>query len=349
MKKQTQIYCRTYKKKPPITVITKACNTPKAHGGSGTGSQRTSATTHQQTETEPQMAQAKMRKEYIGSLVLATQSYALEAVHNCGQMLAKGQHAYPSLMQHFPTAEQLLYQKIYQQRPPSFMLDACVVNAKSAWAAVGGISPKVKSPALLSRYLLRESPCQMVMSKQAEAVADQHQLILPANNLQHLSYKLSNLSTLDQKPRSHQSQLLALGMISIDEFGNFSGAITGGNWGQLGKGSLSEAAHYGAGLYADADIGIAVCTGDASLITRYQCSFLIVELMRCGASPFEACWQAIQRIAYKRHNEAAQINCLAINTNTQYGAYSLKDGFKYVLYRHGETQVLPSVYYYETV
>ena len=66
-------------------------------------------------------------------------------------------------------------------------------------------------------------------------------------------------------------------------------------------------------------------------------SHTVVELMRQGYSPEEACKKAVQRIITiaKNKNKSLtdlQIGFIAINKKGEHGAYCLQKGFNYAVY-----------------
>ena len=65
------------------------------------------------------------------------------------------------------------------------------------------------------------------------------------------------------------------------------------------KGRVGDSPIIGSGLFVDNEIGGAVATGLGEEVVKTVGSFLIVELMRQGKSPQEACEEAISRIVNK--------------------------------------------------
>ena len=98
-------------------------------------------------------------------------------------------------------------------------------------------------------------------------------------------------------------------------------------------GRVGDSAIIGSGLYVDNHVGAAGATGLGENVMRHCGSFLVVELMRNGASPNEACRQAIERIAAAdpREIEDLDINFIAINKQGQFGAAGTSQGFKYAV------------------
>ncbi len=111
-------------------------------------------------------------------------------------------------------------------------------------------------------------------------------------------------------------------------------------------GRVGDSPVIGAGLYADDDIGAATATGMGELVLKTLGSFLLVELMRNGMSPQEACEEGINRIIQKIPDyKNFQIGYLAINKAGETGAYAIHKGFNYALFREGEFELIDSDYY----
>jgi Asparaginase len=69
-------------------------------------------------------------------------------------------------------------------------------------------------------------------------------------------------------------------------------------------------------------------------VIRIVGSHLVVELMRQGNSPEDACRKAVERIIQKNPEKAKtiQIGFLALNKNGEYGAYCLQKGFTFAVH-----------------
>jgi N4-(beta-N-acetylglucosaminyl)-L-asparaginase len=89
----------------------------------------------------------------------------------------------------------------------------------------------------------------------------------------------------------------------------------------------------GAGLYVDNEVGAATASGVGEEMIRNAASFLVVELMRQGRSPMEACREAIARVVRKRPeaSKALQVCFLALNKHGEVGAFALHQGFIYAV------------------
>ncbi|WP_312191523.1 isoaspartyl peptidase/L-asparaginase, partial [Sphingobacterium sp.] len=81
------------------------------------------------------------------------------------------------------------------------------------------------------------------------------------------------------------------------------------------------------------EVGGATSTGVGEEVIRNVGSFLVVELMRQGYSPEDACKEAVMRIVKKKPAIAKeiQVGFLAMNKKGEYGAYALQQGFSYAV------------------
>ncbi|MBF4982939.1 isoaspartyl peptidase/L-asparaginase, partial [Nonlabens mediterrranea] len=65
-------------------------------------------------------------------------------------------------------------------------------------------------------------------------------------------------------------------------------------------------------------------------------SFLIVELMRQGKTPQEACEEAVQRIISRNKNfKNFQVAYIALNKKGETGSYCIHPGFAMMQYKDG--------------
>lgn len=124
-----------------------------------------------------------------------------------------------------------------------------------------------------------------------------------------------------------------IGMLAMDAAGNLSGACTTSGMAYKLHGRVGDSPIIGAGLYVDNEAGGAVSTGVGEEVIRNVGSFLVVELMRQGYPPEEACKEAVMRIIRKKPQTAKsiQVGFLAINKKGKYGAYAIQKGFSFAV------------------
>jgi N4-(beta-N-acetylglucosaminyl)-L-asparaginase len=139
-----------------------------------------------------------------------------------------------------------------------------------------------------------------------------------------------------------------IGMLALDAQGNLSGGCTTSGMAFKMHGRVGDSPVIGAGLFVDNEIGAATSTGVGEEVIKCVGSHLVVEYMRQGYSPREACKKVVERIA-KRDPEKAkniQIGFLAIDKNGNYGAYALQKGFSFAVKSDKEEIVIPGESYF---
>ena len=124
-----------------------------------------------------------------------------------------------------------------------------------------------------------------------------------------------------------------LGILALDAHGRLAGACTTSGMAWKLHGRVGDSPIIGAGLYVDNEVGAATASGVGEEMLRNAASFLVVELMRSGHSPSEACRLAIARVVSRRpaasRNE--QVCFLALNRHGEVGAFALHRGFVYAV------------------
>jgi N4-(beta-N-acetylglucosaminyl)-L-asparaginase len=141
-----------------------------------------------------------------------------------------------------------------------------------------------------------------------------------------------------------------IGMVAIDKDGHISASCTTSGTAWKLHGRVGDSPIIGAGLYVDGSVGGAVSTGRGEECIRACGSFLVVEMMRQGKSPLEACEIAAKRVIklnlLSHHNRDSnyQIGFIAVNLKGEYGAYSVREGFEYAVYTGGKNELIKSRY-----
>ena len=141
-------------------------------------------------------------------------------------------------------------------------------------------------------------------------------------------------------PSNHDT----ISMLVLDQAGNISGSCTTSGLAYKMHGRVGDSPIIGAALFVDNEVGAACATGIGEEVMKTLGSFLIVELMRQGASPQEACEEGIRRILVRHDNlEDVQVGYLAIDKTGRVGAYDIQPWFQYALTdRNGGTRLVDS-------
>ena len=138
-----------------------------------------------------------------------------------------------------------------------------------------------------------------------------------------------------------------IGMLAIDKNGDISGACTTSGLAYKMGGRVGDSPIIGSGLFVDNETGAAVATGLGEEVVKTVGSFLVVELMRQGKSPQEACEEAIGRIVNKPNSNYKdfQVGYIAINKKGETGSYSIQQYFSMTKYQNGQNENIQADYF----
>ena len=134
-------------------------------------------------------------------------------------------------------------------------------------------------------------------------------------------------------------------MIALDHQGNLATGCTTSGWAYKMEGRVGDSPIIGAGVYLDNEVGAACSTGLGEAIIKICGSHTIVELMRNGLSPQQACKSAIERIKKSNKNlKDLQVGFIAMNKEGEIGSYSLYSGFNYAYQDIQRSKLVDSQY-----
>jgi len=152
------------------------------------------------------------------------------------------------------------------------------------------------------------------------------------------------LKTAKYKPVANIENHDTIGIVALDAQGNLSGACTTSGMAYKMHGRIGDSPIIGAGLYVDNEIGAATSTGVGEEVIRIVGCHLVVELMRQGNSPEDACRLAVERIIKKNPSRAkeVQVGFLALNKEGAYGAYCLQKGFNFAVHDSSGNRLIDS-------
>jgi len=243
----------------------------------------------------------------------------------------------------------------YPDRDGHVTLDACIMDENGNCGAVLAIE-HITHAISVARLVMEKTPHVMLAGEGALQFAlengfQKENLLTEGSKkawqewLKKAEYKpimnIENQHFSPNKLPGNQYNHDTIGMLALDVNGNLSGACTTSGMAFKMHGRVGDSPIIGAGLYVDNEIGAATSTGVGEEVVRTVGSFLVVELMRQGYSPEDACKEAVERIIRKKPQKAKeiQVGFLALNKNGQYGAYALQKGFSFAVCNR-ETQDL---------
>ena len=223
-------------------------------------------------------------------------------------------------------------------------LDACIMDDKGNAGSVSFLQ-NIKHPISVARKVMEKTPHVMLVGAGALQFAKEEGFMeenLLTDSSQYHYQKW--LQTAQYKPQVNVERHDTIGMLAIDQQGNLSGACTTSGMAYKMHGRVGDSPIIGAGLYVD-EVGAACATGVGELVLKTLGSFLVVELMRQGRTPQEACEEAVKRISerYRKYvGEDFQVGFVAANKKGEHGAYSILNGFIYTLSQMGKVTVYDS-------
>ena len=113
-------------------------------------------------------------------------------------------------------------------------------------------------------------------------------------------------------------------------------------------GRVGDSPIIGAGLFLDNKVGAAAATGLGEAVIKSSGSAMVVEAMRNGFSPQDACENVIMRILnMNKEVKNLQVGFIALDIRGNVGAFSIKKGFNYAFCNKKKGHLLLSANYLE--
>ncbi|SDS18142.1 N(4)-(beta-N-acetylglucosaminyl)-L-asparaginase [Gramella sp. MAR_2010_147] len=223
-------------------------------------------------------------------------------------------------------------------RDGNVTVDACIMSPDGDAGAVVYLK-EIEHPVSVARKVMEETPHVMLAGEGALQFAIQ-QGFKKKNLLTEDSEKAWKdwLEHKEYKPIINIENHDTIGMLCLDDKGDIAAACTTSGLSYKVNGRVGDSPIIGAGLFLDNEVGGAVGTGMGEAIMKSVGSFLIVELMRNGMSPQEACKEAVIRTIRKAPNyKDFQVAYVALNKQGEIGSYCIHKGFSYAKFHKGES------------
>ncbi len=218
-------------------------------------------------------------------------------------------------------------------------LDACIMSGPGHQAGGVAALEGIEHPIAVARRVMEQTPHVLVVGEGAKQFALQQGF--PQTNL--LSESSKRRWQLWQKQKAGERGHDTIAMLMLMPDGNiYGGCSTSGLAWRL-PGRVGDSPLIGSGLYVDNEVGAAGATGVGENVMRYCATYQIVEYMRQGLGPAEACAKTIRRIARKDPKGMdLSINFIALDKQGRYGAAGVGKGFDYAVTYPGFSEVLHS-------
>lgn len=215
-------------------------------------------------------------------------------------------------------------------------LDACIMSGPGHRAGSVAAVSGFRHPISIARAVMEQTKHVMLVGAGAEGFAAEHGFERgpQVSDGQRAAWKKwraaqqkAEQAAAGKRPaRNHDT----IAMVALLPDGNLFGGCSTSGWGYKLPGRVGDSPIIGGGLYVDNEVGAAGATGLGENVMRYCGSFLVVELIRQGLHPQEACAETIRRIAkLDPKGFDLAINFIAVDKRGRFGAAGTGTGFEY--------------------
>lgn len=283
----------------------------------------------------------KSQGEVNKPIVISTWNFGLKANDKAWEILSDSGRALDAVEQGVRLTENDPSERSvgYGGRPDRegrVTLDACIMDENHNIGSVAFLE-HIKNPISVARAVMEKTPYVMLVGEGALRFAisqgfKKENLLTPDSEKEWKEW----LKKSEYIPKVNIENHDTIGMVALDAKGNLSGACTTSGLAYKINGRVGDSPIIGAGLYVDNEVGAATATGHGEEVIRMVGAHLVVELMRQGKSPQQACREAVDRIiaiAKRRGKDikSIQVGFIALNKSGEHGAYCIQSGFEYAV------------------
>lgn len=255
-------------------------------------------------------------------------------------------------------------------------LDSSVMHGPTHKAGAVAALRNIVHPSQVARLVMQRTDHCLIVGEGAQRFARAHgfkeqDLLTEEARKKWLKWKESHSDNDDwiapedngDNPRSrrHTHFDFTYGTINccaVNANGDLAGVTTTSGLSYKIPGRVGDSPIIGAGLYVDNEIGAAGSTGRGESVMVNCGSFAIVELMRAGRHPKDACLEVLQRVCDHTREKRLlddngrpnfQLHFYAINKDGQYGSAAIwsspSQGF--AIFENGQNRHEPATYLFE--
>ena len=232
-------------------------------------------------------------------------------------------------------------------RDGNVTLDACVMDKNGNCGSVVYLQ-NITHAVSVARKVMEDTPHVMLAGEGAKQFA-----ISKGFQAENLLTESSKKAWKEWKVKSEYKPIInienhdTIGMLAMDKNGDISGACTTSGLAYKMGGRVGDSPIIGSGLFVDNQVGACVATGLGEEVVKTVGSFLVVELMRQGKSPQQACEEAILRIVNKPNSNYKnfQVGYIAMNKKGETGSYAIHQWFSMTKFQDEKNEQIQSDYF----
>ena len=238
----------------------------------------------------------------------------------------------------------------WPDRDGKVTLDSCIMDGNGDIGAVSFLE-RIKHPVSVARKVMETTPHVLLSGEGAQKFALANGFPLEDGKLSadaekewkkwlekskyrpeiNIENKQSVLTPyfFDDGTPNHDT----MGTVAIDSKGKLSGMVTTSGLAFKMRGRVGDSPIIGAGLFVDNEVGAATSSGVGEEVIRICGTHTVIEQMRIGRTPEQACREAVSRIVKRNEAKAKeiQVGFLALSKAGEVGAFSIAKGFTYTV------------------
>ena len=243
----------------------------------------------------------------------------------------------------------------WPDRDGKVTLDSCIMDGNGD---CGGVSflERIKHPVSVARKVMEKTPFVLLSGDGAQRFAVANGFPLESGKLSpeaekewkewlkkseykpwaDPSFKPKSGAVSQFSPMQFTNGLPThdtMGTVAMDSTGRLAGMVTTSGLAFKMRGRVGDSPIIGAGLFVDNEVGAAASSGVGEEVIRICGTHTVIEQMRMGRTPDQACKEAVNRIVKRDpvKMREIQVGFLALSRTGEIGAFSISKGFTYAV------------------